>query len=374
MTAGGPVIPQIQPWIDSAEMEEISKVIASTFITENEATHRFEEGIRKLTGAQHAIAMTNGTVALFSCLKALGIGEGDEVLVPDMTFIATANAVLMAGAVPVFCEIRSDTFCMDVGLLESRLTSRTRAIMPVHLYGQAVDMVALMEFARSHGLLVIEDAAQGVGVRHLGRHVGTFGQLGMLSFYGNKTITCGEGGVVVTDDPELARKCYRMKNHGRDAKGTFIHEHVGFNFSFTDLQAAIGNAQLAKLDRIIARKAKIRDKYIAALGAIPGFRPTFCDPRTDAVHWFSSFQTDRLEELASWLKDRGIMTRRAFFPLHRQPCYGQQEWVNRVRAPSCPESQRVFETLLSLPSSFILTDSEIDRVIDGVQSFYAHRH
>ena len=161
--------------------------------------------------------------------------------------------------------------------------------MPVHLYGQSADMIEVTAFASRHGLKIVEDAAQGVGVLFQGQHVGTFGDFGVLSYYGNKTVTCGEGGVVLTPDDSLAKAVYRLKNHGRDQKGTFIHDTIGFNFSFTELQAAVGLAQMKKLPAIIARKREIRDRYCAELRGLQGFREVYIDPRCEPVFWFTSF-------------------------------------------------------------------------------------
>jgi perosamine synthetase len=246
-----PFIPQIEPWIDGKELKQLKRVIKSTYVVENKLTAEFENIVANLAGAKHAVAMTNGTAALFCALKSLGIGAGDEVLVPNLTFVASANAVTLAGAKPIFCEIDERTMQICPNKLPIYLTDRTAAIMPVHLYGQAADMDLIMRFCRKNGLKCIEDAAQGVGVKFNGQHVGTFGDIGVFSYYGNKTITCGEGGVVVTNNDDLKTQCYRLKNHGRDTKGIFEHEHVGYNFAFTDMQAAIGIAQMGKLEKII---------------------------------------------------------------------------------------------------------------------------
>jgi perosamine synthetase len=359
------VIPQIEPWIDELELEELKRVIASTFVVEHDLTREFEELTRELTGARHAIAVMNGTAALYCCLRALGIGPGDEVIVPDLTFIASANAVIMAGADPVFCEILPDTFCIDPGRIESMITPRTKAIMPVHLYGQSADMAAIMELAARLGLFVVEDAAQGVGVRFNGQHTGTFGQLGILSYYGNKTVTCGEGGVILTDDDELARRCYRLKNHGRDGKGVFIHEHIGFNFSFTEMQAAVGIAQMKKLPRIIARKQAIHNRYVDALDGVNRFQPAYVDPRCSPVFWFTSFLCDDAEELGAFLQKNGVQTRRFFYPLHLQPCYRDRKF-NRS---DFPVSEKIYNRGISLPSSYHLTESDQSMVIALVRKF-----
>ena len=364
------MIPQIEPWIDDEELTQLRRVIASNWLVEHELTAEFEARTRDLTGAAYALATANGTVALFCVLRALGIGPGDEVIVPDLTFIATANAVIMAGARPVFCDIRRDTYCLDAESAATVVTPRTKAILPVHLYGQAADMEAIATLATRHGLRVIEDAAQGVGVRFNGRHVGTFGDAGALSYYGNKTITCGEGGMILTNSEELRRACYRLKNHGRDRKGIFEHESIGFNFCFTELQAAVGLAQMNKLDRIVARKAAINARYRAGLGGLRGIRPVALDPRTTPVHWFTSVETDDRDELAAWLTERGIETRRFFLPLHRQPCYADLA----AAGIACPVADEVYARGLSLPSSYGLTDAQLGGIVDAMCRFDAHRH
>ena len=238
---------QIQPWIDDQDADAVRQAVQSTFVTEHHQTRRFEALVADLTGARHAIAYANGTCALFAILRALDIGPSDEAIVPDLTFVASANAVILAGDTPVFCDVDPDTLMIDPDSAAAAVPPRTRAIMPVHLYGMAADLAPLQALADRHGLDLVEDAAQAIGVRHRGRHAGTTGSAGVLSFYGNKTLTTGEGGLILTDDDKLTQACYRLKNHGRLEKGVFIHEQIGFNFSFTEMQAALGITQLAKL-------------------------------------------------------------------------------------------------------------------------------
>ena len=364
------MIRQIEPWIDKNELAELERVIRSTFVVEAELTAEFEAMTRELTGARHAIAICNGTMALFVCLKALGIGEGDEVIVPDMTFVATANAVIMAGARPVLCEIDPETFCMDASRAHGLVTKRTKAIMPVHLYGQSADMVALRTFSDKYGLKIVEDAAQGVGVRFNGKHVGTFGDMGILSYYGNKTITCGEGGIILTDSDELAKTAYRLKNHGRDSKGTFVHEHIGFNFSFTEMQAAIGISQMKKLGAITHKKQLIRQRYIEELSGIEGFKAVYIDSRCSPVFWFTSFLSENTDRLAESLQKDGIQTRRFFYPLHLQPCYADKKYVKNLN-DTFEVSERIYRKGISLPSSYLLTDAEQARVIEKIQAYHS---
>lgn len=360
------MILQIEPWIDEQELEQLKRVIASTFVVEHDLTAEFEQLTRELTGAKHAIAITNGTMALYCCLKALDIGPGDEVIVPNMTFIATANAVILAGATPVFCEVLPTTFCLDPAHAESLITSRTKAIMPVHLYGQSADMTAICALAKAKNIPVIEDAAQGVGVKFEGRHVGTFGRLGILSYYGNKTVTCGEGGIVLTDDDDLARKVYRLKNHGRDTKGVFIHEHIGFNFCFTEMQAAIGIAQMHKLPHIIAKKKAIYDRYSRALGQLNGFEPVYIDPRATPVFWFTCYLADDADTFGAYMKAHGVQTRRFFYPLHLQPCYKHLP----IKRNAFAVSERIFAQGISLPSAYHLTEEDQQKVIELILSYY----
>ena len=365
-------IVQIEPWIDERELRELERAIRSTFVIEHDLTREFEQMTARLTGAKHAIAVCNGTMAIFVCLKALGIGAGDEVIIPNLTFAATANAVILAGAKPVLCEVREDTFCIDMEKAAALVTKRTRALMPVHLYGQSADMTAVMAFARQHDLKVIEDAAEGIGVRFNGQHVGTFGDLGVLSYYGNKTVTCGEGGVVLTNDDALAVAAYQLKNHGRKRKGTFIHEAIGFNFAFTDLQAAIGIAQMKKLARIVLKKREIRDRYVEKLRELRNFLPAQIDSRCEPIFWFTSFLCDRAEELSLFLAGHNIQTRGFFYPLHQQPCYADGKHIRNIDQ-DFRISEKIYKQGICLPSSYSLTIEEQSFVIGQIQRFYENR-
>jgi perosamine synthetase len=368
-----PWIVQIEPWVNDAELRELKRVIDSTFLVEHDLTREFETMTARLTQSRHAMAVCNGSMALFVCLKALGIGPGDEVIVPDLTFVATANAVILAGATPVLCEVQEDTFCLDAGRAEKLVTANTRALLPVHLYGQSADMEQVMALARRHNLKVIEDAAEGVGVTFAGRHVGTFGDMGILSYYGNKTITCGEGGMVLTDNDDLAQAAYRLKNYGRDRKGTFVHESIGFNFSFTDLQAAIGVAQMKKMPAIVRRKREIHDRYVEELRNLAVLRPVTIDPRCQPVFWFTSFLCEDPDALSVFLRRHNIETRRFFCPLHLQPCYADRKHV-RILEEDFRVSERIYRQGISLPSAYSLTAEDQTSVIEKIRRFYADRN
>lgn len=360
-------IPQIQPWIDQEEVEAVSQAVASTFITEGQRTRQFESLIRDRTGARHAIAYCNATCGLFSALRAADVGPGDEVIVPDLTFVATANAVILAGATPVFADIDAETLMLTPATVSPRITPRTRAIVPVHLYGMAADVDALAALALHYGLILIEDAAQGMGVRRRGRHVGTTGLAGVVSFYGNKTLTTGEGGVILTNDDRLAEAVYRLKNHGRGEKGVFVHEEIGFNFSFTEMQAALGIAQLGKLDRIIADKKRIREQYAWGLRNTQGVNVQAPPDEVDPVYWFTNIVCEDAEGLSAHLAAHEVQSRRFFHPLHQQPCY------RHLKAASLPASSRVHSQGLSLPSACGLANESIDRICSIIADWAEQR-
>ena len=363
------MILQIEPWIDDSELEAVKRVIDSRYLTESKITAEFEAGVQALTGAKNAIATSNGTTALYCGLKALDIGYGDEVIVPNLTFVASSNAVIMAGAKPVFCEIKADTLCIDTEAAAKLVTEKTKAIMPVHLYGQSADLTAVLEFAAKYNLKVIEDAAQAIGVKFKGEHVGLQGNVSAISFYGNKTITCGEGGIILTQNDEIALACRRLKNHGRDRRGTFVHEHIGFNFSITELQSAIGVVQLKKLPAIVQKKQEIYEIYKRELGNIPQFQILTIDERCSPVYWFTSFSAENRAELETYLLNEGIQTRRFFCPLHQQPCYRDMVDKNQTY----PISENAYEKGISLPSSYSLTTEQQEFVIAKIRDFYQNK-
>jgi len=271
----------------------------------------------------------------------------------------------MAGAKPVFCDMQGENFNMNLDHAKELITTKTKAILPVHLYGLAEDMDEIIKFAKENNLFVIEDAAQGVGVRYNSKHVGTFGDIGILSFYGNKTITCGEGGLILTNNEEISKFCYRFKNHGRDKKGVFIHDHVGYNFSFTEMQAAIGLAQFNKLERILKKKREIYEKYYAAFKNISAIRFSPIAKKIEPVFWFTNIFVNSADALSKYLLDNGVQTRRFFYPMHKQPCY-----TNLSITGNFSTTEKLYNEGLSLPSSYSLIDSEIGYIIKLIKSYF----
>jgi len=355
------IIPQFEPWLGEEELAQVAETIRANWITGGVKVKEFEERLAALVGVKHAVAICNGTLALYVGLKAMGIGEGDEVIVPDFTFIASANAVVMAGAKPVFVDIDAKTFNIDPGSTEKAITARTKAIMPVHIYGQAADMDAIGEIAGRRHLRVIEDAAQGIKVTFQGRHTGSFGDVSCMSFYADKTMTTGEGGMVFTDDDALAEKCLILKHQGRTGRGFYYHEHIGYNFRLTDLQAAIGVAQLNKLDIIVERKKRNEARYRELLEGVKGITFPYIDPRGYNVPFRINILVNNPEKLSDFLNENGIGSRRFFHPLHQQPCYNVPgDFPNTIRA---------YETGLSLPSSVTLTEEQIEYVCAKIGTY-----
>lgn len=359
------MILQVEPWVDDEELEQVTEVIRSTWLTEAEKTAQFEREFAARVGARHAITVSNATGGLFVALKAFDIGPGDEVIVPAMTFVATVNAVIMAGATPVLVDVDPDDLNLALADVERAISPRTRALMPVHLYGRSFDLDGARGVADRHGLRMIEDAAQAVGTVHRGRHVGTTGDVACFSFFGNKTMTSGQGGMLTTQDDEVAQRCRILKNHGRTTRGTFVHDHIGFNFGFTELQAAVGLAQLRKLERILARKRAIERRYQDALAGLSGLRFPPPDVTGVPVPWFTSVFVADPARLAQALAAREIQTRRLFPPIHRQPCY-------RGRfTDDYPHADRAYDTGLSLPSGVTLTDEQVDTVCQAIREALA---
>jgi perosamine synthetase len=364
---------QIYPWIDKKELEEVTKVIKSTFLTENKYTKKFEKKFRSITKAKYAIAINNWTMGLFCCLKALKIGKNDEVIVPDITFIASANAVILAGAKVVLCDVDSETLNISTSSIEKMITKRTKAIMPVHLYGNSCNMTKILQIAKKYKLKIIEDAAQGLGVFHKKKHVGTIGDVGGFSFYGNKLITTGEGGIITTNNKKIYDEIQQLKNHGRKVKGKFIHEKIGYNFMFTDIQAAIGLAQINKLKKIINKKLTIYKYYKSNIKKNEEIKYIKKLDKTSSVYWFSNIITKQALKLKKFLSKKNIESRNCFYPLSLQPCYDNnndiiKKYVNKEN------SLNIYKSLLSLPSAAQININELNKVIKNINSFYEKKN
>ena len=319
-------IPIYQPDIGSKEKAYVNQCLDSTWISsKGEFIERFQAGFAGYIGAPQALAVSNGTVALHLALATLGLGAGDEIIVPSLTYISPVNAIRYVGATPVFADSDPVTWQVNVDDVAARITPRTRAIIVVHLYGQACDMVALAALASAHGLLLIEDCAEALGTRIGGRHVGTFGDIATFSFFGNKTITTGEGGMVVARGAAHQKLALKLRGQGLADDREYWHDVVGFNFRMTNICAAIGLAQLERVEDFIARKRLLAEAYTRELQGLPLVLQAEVAGTTHSF-WMCSLLTNDPEQrdpLRRALREQGIETRPFFHPVHTMPMYAQ---------------------------------------------------
>lgn len=371
-------VPQMSPWLGRQEAANVLASIQENWITEGPRSAQFVQHLCDLTGATHAVLAPNGTLALYLGLVAAGITSGDEVIVPDTTFIASANAVIMAGARPVFVDVNPDNFQIDLSHADTLITPKTRAVMPVHLYGMAVNMKHVKDFSDRHGLMVIEDAAQGIGVTYKGQHVGTFGDVGCFSFFADKTITTGEGGMVVTRCQAVYEKLLLLRNQGRINRGSFVHPAVGYNFRMTDLQAGVGLAQLDRLDEIIDRKRTILGWYQQELKSLDHVHFTKLEPGSTHVPFRAVLICEEAHKLMAFLESREIQPRTSFYPLHRQPCFAP---LSRDQGGSLdlsderyPNAVFGYEHGVMLPCFPTMTRQQVSYVCRTIRRFYMSSH
>ncbi len=363
-------ITQVRPWLGDAEIDAVVDVLRDGWITEGRHAQAFCEKLNGLVGSAYGVLAPNGTLALALGLMALGIGPGDEVLVPDTTFIGSATAVLMVGAAPVFVDVEDRTFQIDMSRAGLHLSPRTRAIMPVHLFGTACDMTAVLDFARRHKLAVIEDAAQGIGVTFGDRHVGSLGDVGCFSFFADKTITTGEGGYVACRDPAVHERLRLLRNQGRLHRGSFVHESVGYNFRMTDLQCAIGLAQLARLDVVIARKAALWRRYRDRLAGVPQVRVLGPAAHAGHVPFRCVLMARNVRALMAHLEAAGVETRSFFHPMHRQPGLAAHAGAPPADDAAFPNATYGWDHGVCLPLRPTLSTAEVDVICAAIAAFY----
>mgnify|MGYP000212135253 CR=1 FL=1 len=320
---GRRVIPVANPDIGEEELLNVIEAVKSGWISsKGKFIKEFENKFASYLGAKYAISTSSGTAALHLALLALGIGPGDEVLVPDLTFVSPASMVKVVGAKPVLVDVSPDYWCIDPLKIKKKISKRSKAIIVVHIYGHPAKMDEILEIAETHGLYVIEDCAEALGAEFKGRKIGTFGHISCFSFYANKIITTGEGGMCVTNDSELAEKIEILKNHGMRPQKRYWHEVIGFNYRMTNLQAAIGIAQLNKISRLITRKREIAKIYHEELESLPNIvlHPEMSWAK--CVYWLYSILLDSRktrDRLAIYLKNHYVETRNFFYPLHEMP-------------------------------------------------------
>jgi perosamine synthetase len=364
-------IPISQPSIGARERELVLDAVDSGWVSSiGKYIDEFEATFARYCGTEFALAVTNGTTGLHLALATLGLGPGDEVIIPDLTFVATANAVAYTGATPVLADIDPDTLCMDAASVESLITQRTRAIIPVHLYGHPADMDALTAIAKAHNVTIIEDAAEAHGAEYKGRRVGGLSQCGVFSFYGNKVVTTGEGGMLTTNDPAFYRRAKLLRDHAMSAERRYFHDERGFNYRMTNLQAALGVAQMERIGEFLKRRAEIMAWYNSAIPSSETIRLNRVKNWAISAFWMVCLEVDGFDEARRnafmvALKRRGIDSRPYFCAMSSMPMYQQKP---------LPVAARKAETGLNLPSFFQLPQRDVERIGGVVNELLVEAH
>lgn len=356
----GRSIPVSEPVLEGNEREYLMEALTSTWISSaGKYITDLEQLFSKYCGTAYGVAVSNGTVALHLALVALEIGPGDEVIVPDLTFAATINAVFYTGATPIIVDVEPDSWCISPDEIEKAITPKTKAIIPVHIYGQPCDMDRICQIARKHDLKVIEDCAEAHGAEFDGRKVGSFGDIGCFSFYGNKIITTGEGGMCVTDSKNLEDKMRVLRDHGMRKTRRFYHEMVGYNYRMTNLQAAIGVAQAEKIKEMLAWRSKLEDTYREKLASVRKVDLQKRDlPKRNKVTWLMSVLVDSQyrEKCMDRLRKNGFETRPFFYPLSDMDVYKKYVFSNKT-------SMEVAAKGINLPTVKRMTAQDIDQIV-----------
>jgi perosamine synthetase len=369
MSDNRPFIPVAEPTFGDKELEYVTDCVKSGWISSlGKYVRDFEQGFAAFCSVQYGVATFNGTVALHLLAATLNLGPGDEVIMPSLTYVATANAVRYTGATPIFVDSERETWNLDPNTVVEAITPQTKAIIAVHLYGHPVDMDPLAAIAAEYGLLLLEDAAEAHGARYKGRPVGSLSDAAIFSFYGNKIITTGEGGIIVTNNQDWAERAFFLENQGRYADNPYWHPEVAYNYRMTNIQAAIGLAQLERIDEMIAIRRRNAAYYNRRLAEVPGLTLPPNKAWAENVYWMYSviiedeFGLER-DEVRTRLHAAGIETRPFFYPVHTLPMYNTGQ--------SLPVAEELGRRGLNLPSAATLTSEQIDYVCDALISLTA---
>ncbi len=362
------MIPIAEPSLGEEELNNVTEAVKSGWISsKGKFIEEFEEKFSSYCSRKYGVATSNGTVALHLALKTLGIGKGDEVIVPDLTFVAVANAVTYCNAKPVFVDSHPEYWCINPEKIEEKITPRTKAIIPVHLYGHPCDMYPVMKIAEKHDLYVIEDAAEAHGAEYKGKKVGSFGVVSCFSFYGNKIITTGEGGMCLTNNEELGEKMRILRDHGMNPNKRYWYDTIGFNYRMTNLQAAVGVAQLRKLDEFVDKKRQIARCYSEELKYLEEkelIRLNTEMPWAKCVYWMycilieDKFGLSR-DDLMKKLEEKGTDTRPFFYPMHVMPPHRNNERF--------PVAEETAKKGINLPSAVGLKEEEIKFICNEIK-------
>jgi perosamine synthetase len=362
-----PFIPVAEPLLGDKELAYVTDCVKSGWVSSlGKYVQDFESRFATFCETSHGVATFNGTVALHLLAATLNLGPGDEVIMPSLTFVATANAVRYTGATPVFIDSECETWNMDPDSVEAAITPRTKAIIAVHLYGHPADMDPLRAIADRHGLWLLEDAAEAHGARYKGRRVGSLGDAAIFSFYGNKIITTGEGGIIVTNNPAWAERAFFLENQGRYPENPYWHPELAYNYRMTNIQAALGLAQLERIEEMLAIRCRNAAHYGRRLAEIPGLTRPPQMTWAENVFWMysvvveDSFGLTR-DELSARLRQHGIDTRPFFYPVHKLPMYNTGQ--------SLPVAEELSQRGLNLPSGATLTAEQVDYICDTISHF-----
>ncbi|MGZ6525461.1 MAG: DegT/DnrJ/EryC1/StrS family aminotransferase [Tumebacillaceae bacterium] len=362
------MIPLSGPDLTQREKDLVLEVLDSGQLGLGPKMHEFEAKMAAYAGTKYAISCNSGTSGLHMLVHAMGIRDGDEVITTPFSFVASSNCILFERATPVFVDIDEKTYNLDVEQLESKITSRTKAILPVHVFGQPANMDEIMRIARKYNLRVIEDSCEAIGAKWNGHMAGTIGDAGVFAFYPNKQMTTGEGGIIVTDDEELAKVCQSLRNQGRGESGLWLqHVRLGWNYRMDELSAALGVAQLERIEDILARRQEIADRYTEKFQNMPGVTLQKIDSRAEMSWFVFVIRFDKpgvRDQVMERLSERGIGCRPYFTPIHLQPFYVEQFGY---QPGDFPVTERVAEGTLAIPFFNGLTDEQIDAVVGAVQ-------
>lgn len=362
-------IPMSSPDITQVEIDAVNAVLRTSTLSIGPQIKAFEAALAGYTGTRHGIGVNSGTSGLHLAMIAAGISDGDEVITPSFSFIASANAILYERGKPVFVDIDLATGNIDVTQIERAITPRTKAIMPVHAFGQPADMDTVLDIARRHSLYVIEDACEAIGAEYNGRRAGTLGDAAVFAFYPNKQMTTGEGGMIVTDHDDWDALFRSLRNQGRDVFDAWLnHTRLGYNYRLDELSAALGVAQVARLDDLLAKRAQVAAWYTARIDGIDGIHAPYVAPTTTRMSWFvyvvrCADGVDRNALMAA-LAERGVPSRPYFTPIHLQPFYRDKFGWQRG---DLPQTECAGDTFLALPFSGVMTEEQVEYVCAQLQ-------
>lgn len=360
-------IPLVELSFDGNELRYVEDCVKTSWISsQGSYVKKFEKLFADYHDIPYASAVSNGTAALHLALVALNIKAGDEVIVPSFTFASSVNTILFCNATPVFVEIDEESWNIDPTKIEEKITERTKAIMPVHMYGQPCNMEPILHIAKKHKLFVIEDCAEALGARVMGKRVGTLGDIGCFSFFANKTITTGEGGMTITHDEKISERINLLRDHGMSPKERYWHTAIGFNYRITNLQSAVGVAQMERIDEIVTHRNAVGNRYHKNLAGIPGLTLSPLLKWSERTYWFyailidpQKFGMDR-QELMKRLSEQGIETRKMSYALHSLPLYAA--WK-----VSLPITEKICGQGISLPMGNKLSLDKVDKICKAIR-------